>query len=77
MVWTIRVVKGNTRYAHVADELHAALAVACIFLRSGIAVEEIDGPDGVRVSPETIQEFCGGDADASAWRRARFKFLSR
>jgi len=77
MVWTIRILKDDRHFAHVADELQAALAVACIFLRSGIAVEEIEGPDGVRVGPEAIQDFCGGDTGAGHWRRARLKFLSR
>ena len=77
MVWTIRVLKDNRRFAHDAQELHAALAVACIFLRSGIVVEEIDGPDGVRVGPEVLREFCGSDAEAGNWRHARLKFLSR
>jgi hypothetical protein len=76
MVWTIRVLKDNTRFAHHANELHTALAVACIFLRSGIVVEGIDSPDGVRVGPEVIHEFCGSDAEAGELRRARLKFLS-
>ncbi len=77
MVWTIRILKENRRFAYAAEELPAALAVACIFLRSGIAVEEIDGPDGITVGLEAIQEFCGGDAEAGNWRRSRLKFLSR
>jgi hypothetical protein len=67
MAWTIRIVKDDRRFAHVAAELHAALAVACIFLRNGIVVEEIDGPEGARVGPEAIEEFCGGDADTNRW----------
>lgn len=76
MVWTIRIVKDNRRYAHVAKELHAALAVACVFLRNGIEVEEIEGPDGLRVEIETIQEFCDSDAQTGSWRRSRLRFLS-
>ena len=76
MAWTIRAVSGDTRFAHVAEELQAALAVVRIFLRSGITVEEIDGPDGARVGFEAIQELCGSDASAGSWRRARLRFLA-
>jgi len=76
MVWTIRILKDDRRFAHVANELHAALAVACLLLRRGMVVEEIDGPDGAKVSPEVIQEFCGSDTNPGEWHRARLKFLS-
>ena len=77
MVWTIRALRDDRRFAHVAEELHAALAVACVFLRSGIVVEGIDGPGGVTVGLEAVQEFCDSDAEAGKWRRARLKFLAR
>jgi len=77
MVWTIHIVKSGLRFSHIADELHAALAVACIFIRNGIAVDEIDGPDGEKIGAETIQELCADNSRATKWRRARLKFLSR
>jgi hypothetical protein len=77
MVWTIHIVKDTKRYVHVANELHAALAVACIFLRSGIGVEQIEGPEGEHLGVETIQEFCDADTWAGKWRRSRLKFLSQ
>jgi len=78
MVWAIQIIKGGSRFVHIAKELHAALAITCIFLRNGIVVDQIVGPDGVKVGPEAIQELCGSDDVASArWRRARLKFLSR
>lgn len=76
MVWTIRILKDNKRHIHVAEELQAALAVACIFLRNGIVVEEIKGPDETRVGIEAIQEFCDVDTLSGNWRRTRLRFLS-
>ena len=77
MVWTIHILKNHRPIAYAAEELPTALAVASIFLRNGIAVEEIDGPDGITVGAEAIEELCGGDAEAGNWWRARLKFLSR
>ena len=74
--WTVRVRKGNRDYAHAANELRVALAVACGLLRSGIAVERIDGPEGETVGIETIQEFCANETRAGNWRRAQLRFLS-
>jgi len=76
MVWIIRILKNDRRGAHAVNELHVALAVASICLRNGIVVEEIEGPDGVTVGSETVQELCAIEAEAGHWRRARLKFLS-
>jgi len=74
MVWTIRIVKDGRHVVHAVDELHAALVVTQIFLRHGIAVEGIDGSDGLQLGPDAIEEFCGGDQRAGQWRRDRLKF---
>ena len=76
MVWLIRVLKNDRRGTHLVDECHVALAVAGICLRNGIAVEKIEGPDGVSVAPETIRELGTKDPEAGGWRRSRLKFLS-
>ena len=76
MVWTIRILQDGRHFAHVSGDLRAALSVAAVFLHRGIVVEEIDGPDGERVSPEVIRELCGDDADTGEWWRARLRFLS-
>lgn len=77
MVWMVRILKDDRHFTHIVDESHTALAVSCVFLRRGIVVQEIDGPDGEKLSPQVIQEFCGDDADAGEWRRARLKLPSR
>lgn len=75
MVWTIHIVKDGERYVHVANELHAALAVASVFLRSGIGVEQIEGPDGQRLGIETIKEFCDCDTEPGNRRQGRLRVL--
>lgn len=59
MPWTIHIRKGEQRFQHTASELHGALAVACLFLRDGIEVERIEGPDGMQIDVDAMRPLCG------------------
>jgi hypothetical protein len=67
MVWTVHALRNQAPFSHVAEELRAALAVARIFLGSGIGVEKIEGPNGVTVELAVIEELYGSDGDFSTW----------
>jgi hypothetical protein len=59
MAWIIHIRRGDQRHRHEAQELSAALAVACLFLRSGIEVERIEGPDGMEIVGAAVRPLCG------------------
>ena len=59
-MWTIDIRKDGQQFQHVAHDLRSALAVACLMLRDGIAVERVVGPEGAEISAETLRSLCDG-----------------
>lgn len=70
MTWTIHIRRGVKRYAHVTEELNAALATASLLLRDGVKVEGIEGPHGARLSVDVIREL-GGVVEARSHKPAK------
>jgi hypothetical protein len=58
MQWKIHVRKDDQSFQHPAHTFEAALSVACLFLKDGIAVERIEGPDGFETSADMIRPLC-------------------